>query len=44
MKNKAAVELGRMARGKPKNFSAAERGRRRALMHRINAARKRKKR
>ncbi len=45
-KNKAAQELGRLAAGVPKNFTKAERQRRRELMNQINRARaaKRKKR
>ncbi len=39
-KNKAAQELGRMARGVPKNFSRAERQRRRERMLALNRARK----
>jgi hypothetical protein len=38
-KNKHASALGRLARGKPKNFSAAERKRRRQRMREINARR-----
>lgn len=37
--NKAAQELGRMARGKPKNYTPAERERRRAAMVALNAKR-----
>lgn len=40
--NKAAQALGRMAKGVPKNFSKAELERRKKLMDRINARRKRK--
>ena len=38
--NKAASELGKLARGVPKDFSQAERQRRRLRMMKINAARK----
>ena len=37
--NRAAQQLGRLAKGVPKNFSAAERARRRKLMAGINARR-----
>lgn len=39
MKNKAASDLGKLARGVPKTLSAAERARRRQQMKKINAAR-----
>jgi hypothetical protein len=39
MKNPAAVALGKMAKGIPKNFSSSERARRRKLMAGINARR-----
>lgn len=39
-KNPAAVALGKMGKGVPKNFSQAELQRRRLLMKKINAARK----
>ncbi len=39
MKSKAAQALGRMAAGKPKNFSAAERKRRSQRMKALNAER-----
>ncbi len=42
MKNPAAVALGRLAAGRPKNFSQAERARRRHQMQQINARRRRK--
>jgi hypothetical protein len=38
--NKAAQQLGRLAKGIPKNFSAAEIARRRKLMAGINARRR----
>jgi hypothetical protein len=38
--NKTASELGKLARGIPKNFSPAERQRRRLHMKKLNAARK----
>jgi hypothetical protein len=37
--NKAAQQLGRLAKGVPKNFSSAELARRRKLMAGINARR-----
>lgn len=40
MKNKAAQELGRMAAGKPKNYSEAELERRRKRMKAMNAKRR----
>jgi len=40
MKNPNAVALGRLARGHSKNFSPAERMRRRALMVKLNERRK----
>ena len=42
--NRAAQALGRLARGKPKNYSLAERARRRARMLEINRRRLLKKR
>ena len=42
MKNPAAVALGKMAKGVPKNFSAAERNRRRKLIEAINKKRRSK--
>jgi hypothetical protein len=39
VKNPAAVALGKMAKGVPKNFSRAERARRRQLMAAINQKR-----
>lgn len=44
MKNPAAVALGKMAKGVPKNFSASERKRRRKLMEAINKKRREKSR
>lgn len=35
--NKSAQALGRLAKGKPKNYSREERERRRKLMEKINA-------
>lgn len=43
MKNPAAVALGRMARGVPKQFTRAELARRRERMRKMNEARKAKK-
>ena len=43
MKNRAAQALGRMARGKPKNYSAAELARRTAILTEVNARRQAKK-
>lgn len=43
MKNPAAVALGRMAKGKPKSYSKAERTRRKRLMDAINKRRKERK-
>ncbi len=42
MKNPAAVALGKLAAGVPKNFSQAEIERRRRMMKRINAQRRKK--
>jgi hypothetical protein len=42
-KNPIAQALGRLAAGKPKNFSKAERDRRRKLMEQLNEKRKVKK-
>jgi len=41
--NKAAQALGRLAKGVPKNFSAAELARRRKLMAGINSRREKSK-
>ncbi len=41
--NKAAQALGRLAKGVPKNFSRAERARRKTLMEAINARRQKNK-
>lgn len=40
MKNPAAVALGKMAKSVPKNFSRAERARRKTLMDAINKKRR----
>jgi RNase H-fold protein (predicted Holliday junction resolvase) len=42
MKNPAAVALGRLAKGIPKNFSRAELARRKKMMEGINALRRTK--
>lgn len=42
MTNPHASALGKLAKGKPKNYSKAERERRRKLMERINRKRKSK--
>lgn len=42
MKNPAAVALGKMAKGVPKNFSRAERARRKKLMEAMNKKRREK--
>lgn len=39
-KNPAAVALGKLAKGKPKNFSADDLERRRKLMNKLNRKRK----
>ena len=44
MKNPAAVALGKMAKGVPKNFSRAELARRRKMMEAINKSRREKSR
>lgn len=44
MKNPAAVALGKMAKGVPKNFSRAELARRKKLMDAINKKRREKSR
>jgi hypothetical protein len=43
MVNKAAQELGRMAKGIPKNYTQAERQRRAFRMRMLNEVRRRKK-
>jgi len=40
MKNKAASELGKLAKGKPKNYSKLERQKRRERMIEINKSRR----
>jgi hypothetical protein len=43
MKNKAASELGKLAKGKSKNFSLKERQKRRARMIELNKKRRHEK-